>query len=41
MAITCKNKNKDFKKKRIHQSRHTKEQMLWRETKERLNEVGH
>ena len=38
MAITNKNKNKDFKKKRIHHSRHTKAQRLWQETKEIYND---
>jgi len=35
MAITCKNKNKDFKKKRINHSNHIIRQRLWEETKER------
>ena len=38
MAITNKNKNKDFKNKRIHHSRHTKTQRLWQETKEIYND---
>ncbi len=38
MAITNKNKNKDFKKKRIHHSRHIERQRLWQETKERFND---
>ena len=38
MAITNKNKNKDFKKKRIHHSRHHETQRLWQETKERYND---
>ena len=38
MAITNKNKNKDFKKKRINNSRHTKTQRLWQETKEIYND---
>ena len=38
MAITNKNKNKDFKKKRIHHSRHTHTQRLWEQTKGRYDE---
>jgi len=34
MAVTCKNKNKDFKKKRIHHSNHIKTMRLMKEAKE-------
>jgi hypothetical protein len=38
MAITCKNKNKDFKKKRIKHSNHIKNQILMREAQEKFDQ---
>jgi len=40
MAITCKNKNKDFKKKRIHHARHIETERLKREAKEKRDGLG-